>query len=150
MSRKLQAIEERSIYRDVCYAYWGRNNARYLSPDLELAQLIGLDEATLLGVLISYAVYFTDERTMRMDGYFFFTVDKLEKETTLSGYQQAKAIKKLARLGLITVKYGGNPRKRYIHVVDDPTNLKLLLPEIENKKPRKRRQSEETEDLSTQ
>lgn len=59
----------------------------------------------------------TYEHARTEDGYILWTREMLEEATTLSGYIQHKAVKKLVEAGMVEVKFLGLPRKRYIRQV---------------------------------
>lgn len=129
MPRKLKPEEARSRLGGILHVLWERPSARHLSTDKELAHLIGLHAAIIYCELVSLSYNWEKQNKTRPDGYFFCTVETLEAATTLSVYVQNKAIKKLKELGLVSVQYTGDPRKRYIHVNDHISNLAVLLPE---------------------
>jgi len=69
------------------------------------------------------------------DGFFFVTVEDLQYSTTLSKYQQSKAISKLEKLGLIKQQNRGVPPKRYFKLIFDNELLtKYLQSPIEPQK----------------
>jgi hypothetical protein len=86
------------------------SSTAYLIVNKNLSKKVGLQAAALLADLISKQVYFKGEE------YFFNTEANIERDTTLSPYQQRACIGKLKALGLITVKRKGIPAKRYFKV----------------------------------
>ena len=72
---------------------------------------IGLYEALLIADLMSKEKYFETRNELDDDGYFFNTRENIEKDTTLSSYQQLKAIKKLQKMKILHVKMVGLPRR---------------------------------------
>jgi len=81
-----------------------------------LARTIGLHEATIYGELVSRHHYFEERKALDKDGYFYNTVDDMENGTTLTKYQQSKAINKLMKLKLIDMTVKGCPPKRYFKI----------------------------------
>jgi hypothetical protein len=95
----------------------------------KLAHAIGMDAAIMYSELISKQKYFTDHNQLTEDGYFFNTVENMENDTTLSKYQQLKAIKKLVKLKLLFHENRGLPQKRFFKVNGDKRFIKKLLEE---------------------
>lgn len=92
-----------------------------------LAKNIGLCEAILYSELISRYSYFEERDSLDSDSCFYNTVEDLEEGTTLSDYQQRKAIKTLVNLKLLSVKLKGLPAKRYFKMnFDTELILKYL------------------------
>lgn len=100
----------------------------YLTVNKELAKEVGLEAAALFGELASEYMYWQQQGKIDEEGYFFSTVENVERATTLSDYQQRKALKKLSELGLVNSKRKGQPAKRYICI-----NSELVLKFFENK-----------------
>ena len=92
-----------------------------------LAHAVGLDAAIMFSELISRQKYFADKGQLTKDGFFFNTVEDIEEATTLSKYQQSKAIKKLVELQLIKHKNQGLPQKRYFKIVANEDLLREVL-----------------------
>jgi hypothetical protein len=68
------------------------SSSAYLVVNKFLAKNIGLKPTILLADLISKENYFIDNQTIK-DGWFFNTSKNIERDTTLTNYQQKKAIK---------------------------------------------------------
>ena len=86
---------------------------------------LGLEPALLLGELASEAVYWLGQEKTE-DGYFYSTVENVESRTSLTAYQQRKALEVLKDVGAIDViSKKGNPPKRYIKMNEDAI-LKLF------------------------
>lgn len=96
----------------------------FLTVNLTIARELGLDAAVVLGELASTQVYW-EEREGLEDGMFFETVEQIEAKTTLSKYQQSKAIKQLEDIGVLKTKKIGIPAKRYFYV--DGEKLAIVL-----------------------
>ena len=82
-----------------------------------LAKNIGLKESILLADLISKEEYFISNGMT--DGWFFNTESNIEKDTTLTPYQQRKAIKKLKELNIIETKRIGVPAKQHFKINEE-------------------------------
>ena len=76
---------------------------------------IGLEESIMFGELASEYDYWDKEDRLE-DGWFYSTIENVEKNTTLNGYKQRKALNKLNEIGLIDIKLCGMPAKRYIKI----------------------------------
>jgi len=93
------------------------SSSAFLVLNKELARQIGLKEAVLLADLISKEEYFIANGMM--DGWFFNTEANIEKDTTLTPYQQRKCIKSLKKNGIIETKRKGVPAKQYFKVNEE-------------------------------
>ena len=86
---------------------------------------LGLEPALLLGELASEAVYWAGQEKTE-DGYFYSTIENVENKTSLTAYQQRRALSVLEARGLISViSKKGTPPKRYIKI-DEDAILKLF------------------------
>lgn len=92
----------------------------------ELARKIGIDATIIYSELISKYLYYYNKGTL-IDGYFYCTVENLEKDTTLTKYQQSQSIKILKQLNLIDVKYKGLPKIRYFKIIENEKMIFDLL-----------------------
>lgn len=90
----------------------------YISLNKDLIRLLGLEEAIILGELASEFDYWEREDKLE-EGYFYSTVENVEKNTTLSDHKQRKALKNLKSKNLVDVKVKGIPAKRYIKINED-------------------------------
>ena len=93
------------------------SSTAFLVLNKELARQIGLKEAVLLADLISKEEYFIANGMT--DGWFFNTETNIEKDTTLTPYQQRKCIKSLKKNGIIETKRKGVPAKQYFKVNEE-------------------------------
>ena len=78
----------------------------------------------MLGELAGEYEYWDDREELE-DGYFYTTVENVEKNTTLTKYQQAQALSKLIEYNLVDVQLKGIPAKRYIKLNEEQI-LKLF------------------------
>ena len=90
------------------------SSSAFLVLNKELARQVGLKEAVLLADLISKEEYFIANGMT--DGWFFNTEANIEKDTTLTAYQQRKCLKTLKKHQLIEVKRKGIPAKQYFKI----------------------------------
>ena len=89
-------------------------NNGYIIVNKILMKEYGLEEAIIIGEISSEYNYYKSRNELLEDRAFYSTVEKIEENTTLSKYQQSKAINHLKDLGLIDFYYKGIPPKRYI------------------------------------
>ena len=99
------------------------SSTAFLVLNKELARQVGLKEAVLLADLISKEEYFIANGMT--DGWFFNTEANIEKDTTLTPYQQRKCLKTLKKAELIEVKRKGIPAKQYFKI-NEQLVVKLL------------------------
>ena len=90
------------------------SSSAFIVLNKHLARQIGLKETILLADLISKEEYFISKGMT--DGWFFNTEPNIEKDTTLSAYQQRKAIKTLKTKGIIETKRMGVPAKQFFKI----------------------------------
>ena len=100
----------------------------YITVNKTIAHMYGLEAAVILGELASEYEYWTKVKRMPADGYFFSTVENVEKNTTLTRKRQQIALKVLQDAGIVDVKLMGLPAKRHIKL-----NEEVLLKNLLNK-----------------
>lgn len=93
----------------------------------KLAHAVGIDAAIMYSEIISKQTYFKNREELTEDGFFFNTVEDMQKDTALSKYQQSKAIKKLVELNLIFHQNRGLPQKRYFKVNPNENHIMKIL-----------------------
>jgi hypothetical protein len=101
------------------------SSTAFLVLNKELARKVGLNAAVLLADLISKEEYFIANGMT--DDWFFNTENNIEKDTTLTPYQQRKCIQLLKQEGLIEIKRKGIPAKQYFKI-----NIELVVNILEN------------------
>lgn len=116
----------------------------YVIVNKELATRIGLNEALLIGELISEYRYYRNREELTEDGYFFSTIENIENNTTLNEYAQRKAVKHLMELEILSVerrkdglrffKINSEKLEEYLKINDG--SLKFKDPETKNLKNR--------------
>lgn len=100
----------------------------FIAVNKDLMRLLGLNEAVLLGELASEYEYWREQDKLD-GGWFYSTVENVEKNTTLKKNRQATALKNLQKIGIIEVTRKGLPAKRYIKI-----NEEKILEVLSNKK----------------
>lgn len=96
----------------------------YIVVNKELIREIGLEEAIIVGDLASMFLYLKKENKLSEDEYFYYTVEDMQNNTSLSDYQQRKALQHLKDLGIIEIAIRDMPAKRFIKInVDKLQNL---------------------------
>lgn len=99
-------------------------NDNYIIVNKELIKTIGLEESIAIGDLASMFIYLQKQNELTEDGFFFYTVEAMEENTSLSDYQQRKALKNLKNLELIDIDLRELPAKRFIKLnVENLENL---------------------------
>ena len=93
------------------------SSTAFIVVNKTLARNIGLKETVILADLISKEEYFISNGMT--DGWFFNTESNIEKDTTLTPYQQRKAIKKLKELNIIETKRMGVPAKQHFKINEE-------------------------------
>jgi hypothetical protein len=99
------------------------SSTAFIVLNKELARQVGLKEAVLLADLISKEEYFTANGMT--DGWFFNTEANIEKDTTLTPYQQRKCLKTLKTNLVLETKRKGIPAKQYFKI-NELQVIKLL------------------------
>lgn len=91
-------------------------NGGFWQINKRLVKMIGLEETLLLSDLLAKYTYFLGRNELDKNGFFFNTRENIEEDTTLTPYQQRKAISKLKKLGLVKAKEQGLPKKTYYKI----------------------------------
>ncbi len=91
----------------------------FLSVNKHIARVVGLDAAVLLAELASAYTYFESRDQLTPEGMFFETVERIQENTTLSQYQQSKAVKVLTDAGILKTKKIGIPARRYFLINEE-------------------------------
>lgn len=94
-----------------------------------IAKAFGLDAAVMIAELATCYNYWESQGGLTEDGMFYETVERMEENTTLTKYQQLKAIAVLEDAGVIRTERRGLPAKRYFAI-----NEEKLLEVVDNKK----------------
>ena len=99
------------------------SSSAFLKVNKQLAKQVGLKGAVLLADLISKEEYFIANGMT--DGWFFNTEANIERDTTLTSYQQRKVLKTLKKYEIIETKRKGIPAKQYFKI--NEANLLNIL-----------------------
>ncbi len=99
------------------------SSSAFLIVNKQLAKQVGLKGAVLLADLISKEEYFMANGMT--DGWFFNTEANIERDTTLTSYQQRKVLKTLKKYEIIETKRKGIPAKQYFKI--NEANLLNIL-----------------------
>ena len=99
------------------------SSTAFIVLNKNLAKQVGLKEAVLLADLISKEEYFIANGMT--DGWFFNTEANIERDTTLTSYQQRKVLKTLKKYEIIETKRKGIPAKQYFKI--NEANLLNIL-----------------------
>jgi hypothetical protein len=99
------------------------SSTAFLIVNKQLAKQVGLKGAVLLADLISKEEYFIANGMT--DGWFFNTEANIERDTTLTSYQQRKVLKTLKKYEIIETKRKGIPAKQYFKI--NEANLLNIL-----------------------
>ncbi len=93
-----------------------------------LLKSLGLQAAFIYSEILSKYAYHETRNELTNDGYFYYTIKDMERNTTLSAYQQRQALEKLLDIGLlIDVTEKGIPAKRHIKISLDEKIIKKCL-----------------------
>ena len=93
------------------------SSSNFITVNKDLIKVLGLEEAILLGELASEYDYWNNKNEIE-DGYFYSTIENIEKETTLTAYKQRKCLETLKNNGFIDIQIRGIPAKRYIKLLN--------------------------------
>ncbi|KAA8673382.1 hypothetical protein [Clostridium sp. HV4-5-A1G] len=92
-----------------------------------LCHAIGLNETIIYSELLSRYNYFNERNKLDEDGFFFSTVNDLQRATCIGEKPQKKAINNLNKFGLIEYKIKGMPPKRYFKIENNIDHIAHLL-----------------------
>jgi hypothetical protein len=93
----------------------------------ELARAIGLEASLMYSELLKRWERFAELDQLTEDGYFYNTIEDMQRETFLSAHQQRAAIKLLTELNLIQTTVKGLPAKRFFLVNPDSSVIESIL-----------------------
>tara|TARA_B100001094_G_scaffold162653_1_gene157397 strand:- start:4644 stop:5348 length:705 start_codon:yes stop_codon:yes gene_type:complete len=100
------------------------SSSAYLVVNKQLARQVGLKAVVLLADLISKENYFLINGTLK-EGWFFNTSKNIERDTTLTNYQQKKAIKKLEEIGFLETELKGMPATLHFKILENKISTYL-------------------------
>ena len=87
----------------------------FITVNRTVAGIVGLEAAVIFGELASESNYW-QQHNPEAGGWFFSTVENLQKRTFLSAHQQREAIKRLEDQGWIETEKKGMPARRFIRM----------------------------------
>lgn len=87
-------------------------SSSYIVVNVELAEKLGLNEALILGALCSGILYCETHDMVDEDGFFPFSIELLQRRTTLKRTAQTNALETLKAVGIIEQKNIGSPPQR--------------------------------------
>lgn len=102
----------------------------YIQVSRTLIRRLGLHEAILIGEL-AYECRTWKRKGKLVDGWFYSTVENVERQTGISAHFQRLALENLANAGVVEVKYCGLPRSRHIRLSASKV-MELMADEPEN------------------
>lgn len=91
----------------------------YILVNKKLAKLIGFKEAAFFGELCGEHDYWENQDKLTEDGYFYSTLENIEKNTTFSPYQQKTILDKLEKIGLVETERRGDKGVRHIKINEE-------------------------------
>jgi len=101
------------------------SSSAFIICNKKLAKKLGLKATILLSDLISKQEYFMNHDLIDPQGYFFNTQENIEKDTTLTPYQQRNALRTLKKEMIIETKKMGIPAKLHYRINEEQV-VKLL------------------------
>lgn len=102
----------------------------YIQVSRTLIRKLGLHEAIMIGEL-AYECRTWKRRGKLVDGWFYSTVENVERQTGISAHFQRLALENLVEAGVAEVKYYGLPRSRHIRFSATKV-MELMADEGEN------------------
>ncbi len=99
-------------------------NDNYIVVNRDLIQIIGLECAVFLSEIATEAVYWEKAGKLQ-DGWFYSTLDNVERNTSINSYKQRKCIRELSSLGVLEMQVRGMPATRYFRL--DESAISCLI-----------------------
>lgn len=91
-------------------------SSKYIIVNKDLIQILGLNEAIILGELCSEYSYWANINKLEDNEYFYSTRDNIQKNTGITPHFQRLAMKNLEEKGIIYTKKKGIPCKTYYKI----------------------------------
>lgn len=98
------------------YLYESLSHDNYLVVNKTLIKIFGINGSLFISELFYRRKLYAESGKLTEDGFFYATVNDIEKETTLSEYQQNQILTVLQNEGLVKVEKRGLPAKRHIFI----------------------------------
>ena len=83
----------------------------FILVNKDLMHEIGLEETIMLGELCNEYNYWKAKDQIDENGYFYSTIDNIEKATTFKAKKQKKILDRLQELNIVDVKLKSMPAK---------------------------------------
>lgn len=94
-------------------------SSKYIIVNKDLIQVLGLNEAIILGELCSEYSYWANNNKLEDNEYFYSTRENIQKNTGITPHFQRAAMKKLEEKGIIYTRKKGIPCKTYYKIDED-------------------------------
>lgn len=91
-------------------------SSKYIIVNKDLIQILGLNEAVILGELCSEYTYWSNREQLEDNEYFYSTRENLQNNTGITPHFQRIALKNLEEKGIITTKKKGIPCKTFYRI----------------------------------
>ena len=91
-------------------------SSKYIIVNKDLIQILGLNEAIILGELCSEYSYWANTQQLEDNEYFYSTRENIQKNTGINPHFQRIAMKNLEEKGIISTKKKGIPCKTYYKI----------------------------------
>ena len=98
----------------------------FITVNKDVVKAVGLIEANVLGALCSELAYCESLGRTTEDGFFPFSIELLQEETSLGRKSQDTAISHLMNAGLVEQKNFGIPNKRHFRINEQAVEMLLL------------------------
>lgn len=117
--------------------------------NLTVAKALGIHAALVYHALLIKQYYYEQRGMVDEEGYFYSTVEDLERITTLSRSQQNRAIEALVKAGLIDYYKGGVFYRRHFRVCTDEKLIEKYFKSSSKKGESSEKQENEPESAET-
>lgn len=105
---------------------------------------LGIEASLILSDLSTKQQYFSDNKKLDNEGYFYNEQKNIEKDTGISVKRQAKALKILKQYKLISIVKKGVPGRNYYKIRE--LNIRKFLLNIEKENGRKHNPDEDLDE----
>lgn len=102
------------------------SNDNFITVNRTIAASVGLEAAVILGELASEQLYWEERDGLDEEGFFYSTVENLEKRTFLNAHAQRQALGILADFGFVSVEKKGMPARRFIRINEEAIEATLV------------------------
>ncbi len=98
----------------------------FITVNRTIAKLVGLEAAVIIGELASEQLYWAERDGLDEEGYFYSTVENLEKRTFLNAHSQRQALGILQEYGFVSVVKKGMPARRFLRINEEEIEAALV------------------------